>query len=93
MVVIRLARTGSKKNPFYHVVVADKRSPRDGNHIERLGFYNPVAKGKAPTLRLDLPRIEYWLNNGAQASDTVKSIVKLYRNQVENPAVDTAVAA
>lgn len=75
MVVIRLALGGSKKRPFYHIVVADKRSPRGGRYIERLGFYNPVAKGQAVKFELKSERLEYWLSQGAQMSDRVSSLV------------------
>lgn len=76
MVVIRLSRGGSKKRPFYQVVVADSRSPRDGRYIQRVGFFNPIAKGQAPRLELDLEAIESWTNKGAQLSDRVTSLVK-----------------
>lgn len=76
MVVIRLSRGGSKKRPFYQVVVADSRSPRDGRYIQRVGFFNPLAKGQAPRLELDLEAIEAWTNKGAQLSDRVTSLVK-----------------
>ena len=76
MVVIRMARGGSKKNPFYRIVVADKRAPRDGKYIERLGFFNPVASGQDEALRLDLERLDHWVSIGAQCSDTVSSLVK-----------------
>lgn len=76
MVVIRLARTGAKKRPFYHVVVADKRSPRDGKFIEKLGFFNPTAKGQEEPFRLNSERYDYWTNQGAQASDRVLSLIK-----------------
>lgn len=76
MVVIRLARGGSKKRPFYHIVVADKRSPRDGRRIEVLGFYNPVAMGNQEKIRLDVERLNHWLGQGAQASTRVERIVK-----------------
>jgi small subunit ribosomal protein S16 len=76
MVTIRLARTGAKKRPFYHLVVADSRSPRDGRYIERVGFFNPVAKGKEERLRLNNERIEYWFSTGAQATDRVSSLIK-----------------
>ena len=65
MVTIRLARPGSKKNPFYHITVADQTTKRDGRFVERLGFYNPVAKGAAEGLRLDLERFDYWMGVGA----------------------------
>lgn len=75
MVKIRLARGGAKKQPFYHIVVADSRKARDGRNIERLGFFNPVARGQEERLRLDLERVEYWEGHGAQLSDRVKSLV------------------
>ena len=78
MVVIRLARRGSKKNHFYHVVVADQRSPRDGRFIERLGYYNPMARGHEIKLQLGKERISYWLNQGAQASLTVQHLIKKF---------------
>ena len=73
MVSIRLARGGSKRRPFYHVVVSDSRSPRDGRYIERLGFFNPQARGQEEALRLDSNRIDYWVSKGAQPSDRVSS--------------------
>ncbi len=76
MVSIRLARTGAKKRPFYHVVVTDSRAPRDGRYIERVGFFNPVAKGKEERLRLDNERIEYWQGHGALPTDRVSSLIK-----------------
>ncbi len=76
MVTIRLARGGAKKRPFYHVVVADSRSKRDGRYIERVGFFNPVARGQEERLRLDSDRIEYWFGNGAKATDRVSSLLK-----------------
>ncbi len=76
MVTIRLSRHGAKRAPFYHVVAADKRMPRDGRNLERLGFFNPVARGQEERLRLDLERIEHWVSQGAQISDRVKSIIK-----------------
>jgi small subunit ribosomal protein S16 len=76
MVSIRLSRGGSKKRPFYHIVAADHRKPRDGRYIERLGFYNPLAKGGEETLRVDLDRINYWVSQGAQPSDRVNTLIK-----------------
>ncbi len=76
MVTIRLARGGSKKRPFYHVVVTDSRNRRDGRYIERLGFFNPVAKGQEERLRVDKDRIAHWVGLGAQASDRVASLLK-----------------
>ncbi|MBE7566482.1 30S ribosomal protein S16 [Acidithiobacillus thiooxidans] len=74
MVVIRMARGGAKKRPFYHIVVTDSRNRRDGRFIERLGFYNPI--GATAELRIDKERAAYWLSQGAQPSDTVASFFK-----------------
>lgn len=76
MVVIRLSRAGSKKKPFYHVVVTDKRNPRDGRCVERIGFFDPLAQGQTERLRLDLDRINYWTNVGAQPSERVVRLIK-----------------
>jgi small subunit ribosomal protein S16 len=76
MVVIRLARSGSKKRPFYHLSVADQRFPRDGRFIERVGFFNPVARGQEESLRIDLERVAYWVGKGAQPSDRVVKLLK-----------------
>lgn len=76
MVVIRLARGGSKKRPFYQVVVADKRSPRDGRHIQNIGFFNPLARGQEETLRIDLDAFNEWVGKGAKPTDRVASLVK-----------------
>jgi small subunit ribosomal protein S16 len=76
MVIIRLARGGAKKTPFYSVVVADSRNRRDGRFIERVGFYNPLAKLGQEGLRLDTARIAHWQNSGAQLSDSVARLVK-----------------
>ena len=76
MVTIRLSRGGAKKNPFYTIVVADQRMKRDGRFIERLGFYNPNAKGQEELLRLDQERVNYWLSQGAQPSDRVAKLIK-----------------
>lgn len=76
MVVIRLARGGAKKRPFYHVVVTDSRNPRDGSYIERLGYFNPIAKGGETRLQLDQARIDYWLQVGAQPSERVTALLK-----------------
>ncbi|MDN5869129.1 MAG: 30S ribosomal protein S16 [Nitrococcus sp.] len=75
MVTIRLARGGAKKRPFYHVVVADVRSRRDGRFIERLGFYNPIASGNDVPLRLHLDRVEHWLQQGAQPSESAAQLI------------------
>ena len=76
MVTIRLSRTGAKNRPFYHVVVADSRMRRDGRYIERVGFFNPVARGADRRLELKQDRIQYWLSQGAQTSDRVASLLK-----------------
>ena len=86
MVSIRLARAGSKKRPFYHVVVTDSRNSRDGRFIERLGFYNPIATGQDEGLRLDLGRIEYWTSHGAQVSDAVRKLVRTAAKVPASPA-------
>ncbi|OOR96849.1 30S ribosomal protein S16 [Canicola haemoglobinophilus] len=76
MVTIRLSRGGSKKRPFYQVVVADSRSPRDGRFIERVGFFNPLATGNAERVRLNLDRVNHWVGQGASLSDRVASLIK-----------------
>ena len=76
MVVIRLARGGAKNRPFYNVVVADSRNRRDGRFIERVGFFNPIAGDGEEALRLQLDRINFWQQRGAQLSDTVSTLVK-----------------
>ena len=73
MVIIRLARSGSKKNPYYFITVADERRPRDGSFIERLGFFNPTASGQEERLRIDIDKINEWISKGAQISERVKS--------------------
>lgn len=74
MVVIRLARGGAKKRPFYQIVVTDSRNARDGRFIERIGFFNPTAQGNAEKIRLNTERFAYWVSQGAQPSDRVASI-------------------
>ncbi len=81
MVTIRLTRRGGKNAPFYHVVVTDSRKRQGGTILEQVGFYNPVARGKAEKLRLDLPRIDYWTGTGAKMSDRVRTIVTSFRKQ------------
>ncbi len=76
MVTIRLSRGGAKKRPFYQIVVADSRSPRDGRFIERVGFFNPLATGKAERVRIDLDRVNAWVEKGASLSDRVAALVK-----------------
>ena len=96
MVVIRLARHGAKKSPFYHITVADKRAARDGRFIERLGFFNPMARGQAERLRLDLARADHWLGNGALPSDRVAALLKQARATAaaapEAPSAESASA-
>ncbi|MGZ8096214.1 MAG: 30S ribosomal protein S16 [Methylosarcina sp.] len=76
MVTIRLARSGAKNRPFYHVIVTDSRNSRDGRYIERVGFFNPLARGNEERLRLDNERVSYWKANGAQPSDRVAKLIK-----------------
>ncbi|HAB55065.1 MAG TPA: 30S ribosomal protein S16 [Cellvibrionales bacterium] len=76
MVTIRLSRGGSKKRPFYHVVVADSRNARDGRFIEQVGFFNPIARGQEERLRIQQDRIDHWVSLGAQVSDRVASLSK-----------------
>jgi small subunit ribosomal protein S16 len=76
MVTIRLARGGSKKRPFYHLTVTDSRNSRNGRFIERVGFFNPIARGAEERLRVDGDRIEHWVGQGAQISGRVASLIK-----------------
>lgn len=76
MVIIRLTRGGAKKRPFYQVVVADSRKPRDGRFIERVGHYNPISKNAKEVLNLDIDRVNHWIGNGAQLSERVQHLVK-----------------
>ena len=76
MVVIRLSLGGSKKRPFYHLTVADQRRARDGRFIERVGFFNPVARGQEERLRIEQERVEYWISKGAQPSERVAALLK-----------------
>ena len=86
MVVLRLSRGGAKKRPFYSIVAADKRARRDGNFIERVGFYNPMAAGGEQPLRVALDRVTYWAGVGAQLSPTVKRLVGQAQTQTAAPA-------
>jgi small subunit ribosomal protein S16 len=79
MVIIRLARGGTTKRPFYHIVVTDRRSRRDGRYIERVGFFNPIATGGEERFRVDAARIEYWMGQGAQQSERVADLLKQSR--------------
>jgi small subunit ribosomal protein S16 len=76
MVTIRMSRGGAKKRPFYQIVVTDSRNRRDGRFIERVGFFNPVARGNEESVRIDRERVDYWLSQGAQTSDRVASLLK-----------------
>ncbi len=76
MVTIRLSRGGSKKRPFYHVVVADSRRARDSRFIEQIGFFNPIARGQEERLRIQQDRIDHWVGLGAQVSDRVAALAK-----------------
>ena len=82
MVTIRLARHGGKKQPFYHLTVAEKSAKRDGRFIERLGFYNPVARGGEQELRIDLNRADYWLSVGAQPTERALQLITRYRKSL-----------
>jgi small subunit ribosomal protein S16 len=90
MVVIRMARGGAKNRPFYNIVVADSRMPRDGRFIERLGFYNPKAPEGSQSFRIALDRIEHWVTQGAQPSAAVKKLIKRGKSEAagkqEKPA-------
>lgn len=79
MVKIRLARGGAKKRPFYHIVVTDSRSARNGRNIERVGYYNPVATGGEQRVVIEDERVKYWVSNGAQMSDKVAALYKDYQ--------------
>ncbi|MGI9327289.1 MAG: 30S ribosomal protein S16 [Pseudomonadales bacterium] len=81
MLVIRLARHGAKKAPFYHVTVADRAARRDGRFVERVGFFNPVSKGNAESLRLNLERVDHWLGVGAQPSESVARLISQARKE------------
>lgn len=80
MVIIRLSRGGATKRPFYHIVVTDRRNRRDGRYIERVGFFNPIAAGGEDRLRVDLGRVDHWIAQGAQTSERVADLLKLYRS-------------
>ena len=98
MVKIRLARAGAKKRPFYHLVAADSRSPRDGRFIERLGYFNPIAVGGEVRLKVDTARVDHWVSNGAQLTERASKLVAEARGQLAlvtgdpEPAADLAEA-
>lgn len=75
MVVIRLARGGAKKRPFYHIVATDRRNARDGRYIERLGYFNPIASGEEKRLLMDRERVKHWIEKGAQPSQRVAALL------------------
>lgn len=87
MVVIRLTRGGSNKSPFYHVVVADQRFSRDGRYIENLGFYNPMARGKATRLAINQERANEWISKGAQPSLRVRDLIKEFQDYANKAPV------
>lgn len=88
MVVIRLARGGAKKAPFYQLVAADKRKARDSRFIEKLGYFNPMARGNATVLDINQERLDYWLTQGAQPSDRVAKLLKDFKkNGVQTSGV------
>ena len=76
MLTIRLARAGAKKKPFFHITVADSRMPRDGRFIERVGYFNPISRGKEVRLEVNQERIDYWVSQGAQVSERVLTLIK-----------------
>jgi small subunit ribosomal protein S16 len=82
MVKVRLARAGSKDRPFYHIVVADQRFASTGRHLERIGYFNPLARGKQESLKLNLERFDHWVSKGAQPSGRVVSLVKQAKKAV-----------
>ena len=90
MVVIRLARGGVRKRPFYHMVVTDSRKPRDSGYIERIGYFNPMARGKDVRFFIEADRYDYWLGQGAQPSDRVASLVKKEAKKAAKEAAEEA---
>ena len=86
MVIIRLSRAGAKKRPFYHMVVTDSRKRRDGSSIERIGYFNPVARGQEVRLHLEMDRLVHWQSLGAQLSDRVSSLVKEFNKKTATAA-------
>jgi small subunit ribosomal protein S16 len=93
MVVIRLARGGTKQRPFYYVVVTNSRNARDGRFIERVGFYNPIAKGGEVKLQLNKEQINYWVSKGAQLSERVADLIKNFAEiTMQEPATKESAA-
>ncbi|MEN9917528.1 MAG: ribosomal protein [Pseudomonadota bacterium] len=93
MVTIRLARGGRIERPFYHIVVTDRRKPRDGRYIERLGFYNPIASGKEVVLQITEDRVNYWISQGAKPSEQVQNLLKKSKKQASSKKVDNQTVA
>ena len=93
MVTIRLSRGGSKKRPFYSILVADQRRSNRGRFIERIGFFNPVARGKEEKLRLDIDRLEHWVGIGAQLSDRVNQLYKQAKSIPATASTESATAS
>ncbi|QEY52659.1 30S ribosomal protein S16 [Legionella longbeachae] len=83
MVVIRLSRGGAKKRPFYHMVVTDSRKRRDGSYIERIGYFNPIARGQEVRLHIDAEKLSHWQKVGAKLSDRVCALVKEFNKKGE----------
>jgi small subunit ribosomal protein S16 len=81
MVTIRLTRRGARNQPFFHVMVTDSRKRQGGAALENVGYFNPIARRGEPKLKLDLPRIDYWVGKGAQQSDRVRHLIASYRKQ------------
>ena len=92
MVTIRLTRRGAKNQPFYHLVVTDSRKRQGGASLERVGYFNPIARGKDTRLKLDLERIDYWLSHGAQESERVRALVTGYRRDLGKESAPQAAA-
>lgn len=86
MVVIRLSRAGAKKRPFYHMVVTDSRKRRDGSYIERVGYFNPVARGQEVRLHIEMDKLNQWQTVGAQLSDRVSALLKEFNKSSASAA-------
>lgn len=86
MVVIRLSRSGAKKRPFYHIVVTDKRTRRDGRCVERIGYFNPIARGQELKIHIESDKLAHWQKVGAQLSDRVQSLLKEYQKTAAQSA-------
>ena len=91
MVKIRLARAGAKKRPFFHLVVTDERSSRDGRFIERVGFFNPIATGGEERLRVEHARVEHWVGQGAQPTERARALIRQHA-KAQRTAAETAAA-